>query len=431
MTPPERRLFDRIDSLRDRLFTWTAELVAIPTVNPYSGDASAGIETEGLDWFAARCRELGAAVRRVPVPPDVYARGGLIGPAGRSWKDRDNVVAEWVFGDGEGTCLLLNDHMDTVGTDGMTVPPFRPEVRDGRLYGRGSSDTKGGLMSGLVAVKALFDESAGLRGRVVFEAVVDEECNGGGAGTLACCLAGVTGDLVLCLDGSAGSLYTGCNGVATARLTVRGRAGHSSGSGSISAIDKAIAVKQAVDAFGREHTARWPMCLVNVGIFRAGTLPAIVPGEAEIQLNMSYPPEDAEAAVEQGMPWGGAIARARFEQAMADMAGRDPWFVEKPVEVGWIKDLYPFECDAANRWVLLAQRAASDAWGRPIPLSFLPAWFDAAHLARHLRAPVVGMGAGVSGAAHSSDEYVLLENLERNARAVALTLRRALAGGPA
>jgi acetylornithine deacetylase/succinyl-diaminopimelate desuccinylase-like protein len=41
------------------------------------------------------------------------------------------------------------------------------------------------------------------------------------------------------------------------------------------------------------------------------------------------------------------------------------------------------------------------------------------------------MGAGVSGAAHSSDEYVLLENLERNARAVALTLRRALAGGPA
>ena len=54
---------------------------------------------------------------------------------------------------------------------------------------------------GLVVVEALLKHGGGLNGRIVFESVVDEECNGGGAGTLACCEAGITGDVAICLDG--------------------------------------------------------------------------------------------------------------------------------------------------------------------------------------------------------------------------------------
>ena len=194
MDEHEQRVLREVARLQAQQLEWTRQLVRIPTVNPYSGDDSAACEAAGQDWFAGRVGELGAAVRRVAVPEDVYERGGIIGPAGRSWAGRDNVVGTWTLGGGDGPTVLINDHMDTVGTAGMTVAPFDPVEAEGRLYGRGTSDTKGNLVMGLVAVAAVLQHTAGLRGRIVFESVVDEECNGAGAGTLACCLAGITGD---------------------------------------------------------------------------------------------------------------------------------------------------------------------------------------------------------------------------------------------
>ena len=309
MTDREQALGARVDRLQDKLIDWTRQLVAIPTVNPYSGDSSAGSEAAGQDWIEARLRELGARTRRIPVPTDVYQRGGIIGPEGRSWEGRENVVAQWVVGDGRGPTLLLNDHMDTVGVEGMDHAPFDPVIKDGLMYGRGTTDTKGNLVVGLMAIEALLADAEGLGGAIVFESVVDEECNGGGAGTLACCLAGVTGDLALCLDGPKGVAHHGCNGIATARVVVEGRAGHGSRAGSVNAIDKAVAAKQAIDAFGAALRAEHPTCRTNVGVFRSGTLPAIVPGEAELQINMSYPPEEAARAERELGQWGGALFR--------------------------------------------------------------------------------------------------------------------------
>ena len=426
MNDDERELIERIESLRETLFAWTAELVAIPTVNPYSGDDSAGSEAVGLDWFADRCRAMGASVRRVPVPPDVYERGGMIGPRDRSWEGRDNVVAGWTLGTGDGPCILLNDHMDTVGTAGMEFDPFDPVIRDGRMYGRGTSDTKGCLATGLAAVQAL-REDAGLNGRVVFECVVDEECNGGGAGTLACCLAGVKGDVAICLDGYSGALHVGCHGVATARVIARGRAGHAARGGSVNAIDKGIAVKLALDAFAEEHRKAYPDCPVNLGIFRSGTLPAIVPDQAELQANMVYHVRDAERSEAGGQRWGGSVFCARVEHALSHLAESDPWFVEKPAEVEWIKDLYPFTSDPSHPFIQAAVAAASDVAGEPVPARVLPAWFDAAHLARKLGVPTIGMGSAADGTAHTASEYVILEDLVKGAKTVALTMRRILA----
>jgi len=424
MTGRERALLDEVAGLRDKITEWTADLVRIPTVNPYSGDDSAGCEAPGQDWIARRMRELGASVTRVPVPPDVYERGGTIGPAGRSWEGRDNVVAEWTLGDGGGPAILVNDHMDTVGTHGMKIAPFSAEVRGGKMYGRGASDTKGNLVMGLVAVEAFLRHSEGLNGRIVFESVVDEECNGGGAGTLACCLAGVRGDVVLCLDGHKGALHIGCNGIATARVVAKGRAGHSSGSDAVNAIDKGIAAKQAVESFARERQAAFPDCNINVGVFRAGSVPAIVPEEAELQINLSYDPSDAERAQREFGHWDGALFRSRFEAAMGRLRDEDPWFADHPAEVSWIKDLPPFLCDAADPLVRLTQEAASEIEGAEVKLEKLQAWFDGAHLALQLGVPVVGMGASAAGTAHSSNEYVVLDDLVAGAKAVALTLLR-------
>jgi len=428
MTDREQALLRHVDTLGERLVEWTAALVRIPTVNPYSGDSTAASEAAGQEWVAQRLQELGATVRRVPVPHDVYERGGFIGPADRKWDGRDNVVGEWLVGDGNGPCIILNNHMDTVGAEGMEFDPFDPVITDGRMRGRGASDTKGNLVMGLVAIEALLQHADTLNGKIIFESVVDEECNGGGAGAMACCLAGISGDFAICLDGPAGAINNGCNGVATARVLVRGRAGHSAEGEAVNAIDKAIVVKQAIDAFAQQRLSVFPTCHTNVGIFRSGTLPAVVPAEAELQINLCYDTTDARQSVARGHPWGGAMFRGRFEAAMNALADVDPWFRQQPVEVSWIKDLPPFYCDPSDPAISLAGEAASEVTGKPVEIEPMAAWTDACHLAEALKIPVLCMGAGTPGQAHSAHEHVRLDDLITGARIIALTLYRYFEG---
>lgn len=86
---------------------------------------------------------------------------------------RVNVVGV-LPGKGGGRSLILNGHMDTVGVDGMT-DPFSGEIREDRLYGRGSQDMKGSLAAMLGAIKALVDGDISLSGDLIFTAVADEE----------------------------------------------------------------------------------------------------------------------------------------------------------------------------------------------------------------------------------------------------------------
>ena len=93
---------------------------------------------------------------------------------------RPNVVAR--IGRSGGRSLLFNGHLDVVGVDGMTHPPFAPEERDGRLYGRGSCDMKGGVAA--MCAAAARAASAGCDGEIIVCAVVDEEFASLGTRTL-------------------------------------------------------------------------------------------------------------------------------------------------------------------------------------------------------------------------------------------------------
>lgn len=428
MNAHEQALLNRIDELRDSLVAQVRELVAIPTVNPFSGDLAPAGEAAGQDWIEARFKAQGASVRRIPVPADIYARCQVPGPPNRNWKNRENVVGEWNFGPG-GPTILLNSHMDTVGVDGMTIPPFDPVVKGDILYGRGSTDTKGSMMTGVIAIQALCESGLVKRGRILYETVVDEECSGGGAGTMACCEAGVTGDVAIVLDGGRGQVVTGCNGISTAWLNVKGRQGHSSYGTAISAIDKGIAVKNAIDAFMTDYARRYPGQKGTLGVFKSGTLPANVPGEAILAVNLKYALAEAIEAERQTGVWGGALFRKTFEAAMAAMGDVDPWFKEEPVAVSWTTDLYPYETDLTHPLVPTAVQAAEEATGVRPDASFLAAWYDGARLGRRLKIPVVGLGHGLHGQAHTAGEFVYISDLMAGARTVALTLLRLLTAG--
>jgi len=141
---------------RDYIIQKTTDLVKINSVNPSLSPGGKG-EAEIGTYVADSLNDLGLDVNVYKLKPD-----------------RVNVVGV-LKGAGEGRSLLLNAHMDTVGVDGMIIDPFGAEIRDGRLYGRGSQDMKGSLAAMMGAAKAFVDGGIELAGDLVITGVADEE----------------------------------------------------------------------------------------------------------------------------------------------------------------------------------------------------------------------------------------------------------------
>jgi acetylornithine deacetylase len=424
MTEAELAFLSRIESCRDRLIELTRALVRINTVNPYSGDPSFGSEAAGQEFVRAELDPLGPNIVLFDCPDDIYERSGAIGPRSRNFRGRPNLVAEFEFG--EGPRVVLNAHIDTVDTVGMTIPPFEPEVRDGKIWGRGSSDDKSGHAIAIVVLEALSEVAGDLGGSIVFESVVDEECNGSGAGTLACMDAGYCGDEAIMLDGEALEIIYGCSGVLTASVRVPGKAGHAAMAGTVNAIDKAIFVKGAIDALKAEREAANPGNRLNVGVFRAGTLPAVVPGLAEMQLNMTFSFHEAATLAEETGDWSGAPIREAFEERIAARAHEDDWLREHPPTVEWIKALPPYRVPPEHPLVSGLAAALRDALDREPVLLSLDAWGDAAWTDRVGGMPTVMFAPAMPGKAHSADECVEIEDIVGCAKVLGLYLYRRL-----
>ncbi|MBN1535822.1 MAG: ArgE/DapE family deacylase [Anaerolineales bacterium] len=149
--------------MNNQLKTLLSDLVAIDSINPDLVSGAAG-EAEIADFIAQWMENAGL---------EVYTHESAPG--------RNNVAAI-ARGSGGGKTLLLNGHMDTVGIEGMKNP-HSPDIRAGRLYGRGAFDTKGGLAACMLAASKA--KKLSLRGDVIFSAVVDEEYAGIGATKIA------------------------------------------------------------------------------------------------------------------------------------------------------------------------------------------------------------------------------------------------------
>ena len=153
----------------DSLTGLLADLVSIPSVNPM-GRALAGpdlLETRLTGFLEDWLGRNGIACRRQPVT------------AGR-----DNLLARFESS-GSSRTLLFDVHQDTVPTDGMTIDPFLPRIENGRMWGRGSCDIKGGMAAMLMALRRLCRDRPSGAASVVLACTVDEEFTHTGASQLA------------------------------------------------------------------------------------------------------------------------------------------------------------------------------------------------------------------------------------------------------
>jgi len=421
----EQAVLDEADRLSDDMIDLCRELVRINSVNPYSGDPDPGSEQDGQFFLKPILEEMGGAIRMFDPPADIYARMDVLGPKGRIFEGRPNLVAEFDLGR-PGRRIVINGHMDTVAVSDMTIDPFGAEIRDGRIWGRGTSDCKGGLSMGLTAIRTLLKFRDDLSGSIVYESVVDEECSGSGAGTLACCHEGYRGDMCIVVDGNELRITTGCGGCLTADVHVTGRTAHAASGEGISAVDKAIFVKEAIDAFKADREVRFPDAKLNLGVFRSGVHPAVVPGHADLSLNIAYKLEEAVEAERMGDGWGGTPIRRAFEGAITAQDKGDDWLRNHPSGIEWVKDLIPFATPGDSELVTGLEAACAEIVGHPPEIGPIAAWGDAAWLARKMDMPAVMFGPGVEPCCHAPDEYIEISHLTDGCRVLALFLFRML-----
>ena len=216
-------LREHISNHEEEILDWLKKYVAFASENR----PPAGNEGEAQEYIAEECRNLGLEVETFS--PEEVA-GIQTHPAwleGRDYSNnRINVNAVWK-GKGGGRSLLFSGHTDVAPfePDNWSIcRPFDPVSRDGKLYGRGTGDMKGGIGASFWAVKILKDMGFEPSGDIIFETVVDEEFAGGN-GTLASRLKGYNADLALYTEPSGMEICPAALGAFLGTLTVIGNPG--------------------------------------------------------------------------------------------------------------------------------------------------------------------------------------------------------------
>ena len=165
-TARRSRLFAEIDARRDDLIALTQDLIRIPTLNPPGRNYR-----DVCEYVGNRMRKRGFAVEMI------RAEGT---PGDSADYPRWNVLARRE-GAGAGDTVHFNSHHDVVEVgSGWTTDPFGGELRDGRIYGRGTCDMKGGLAASIIAAEVLVDLFPEFGGAVEISATADEETGGYG-----------------------------------------------------------------------------------------------------------------------------------------------------------------------------------------------------------------------------------------------------------
>lgn len=327
-------------------------------------------------------------------------------------------------GRGDGPTLMLNAHVDVVPpgdvaawTDGA---PFSGEIANGRLYGRGACDMKGGLVAAWWAIRALRRSRRPLAGDLLFATVVGEE--DGGLGTFALLRRGWRADACVIPEPTALDLVPANAGALTFRLQVRGHATHASRrTEGVSALERFWPIWIALQDLEKARNAevdplmqRWPMPYgLSIGRVRCGDWASSVPDllEAEGRLGVALGETPAQA-------------RQALEEAVAQACTRDAWLRDHPVQIEWWGGQFasgrlPEASDLLER-MRAAHLAASPAGSHPPAVWGAPYGSDLRLLSGLGGIPTLHYGPGDAGLAHGPNESVPLDEIATAAHALAL-----------
>jgi len=388
-------------------------LCAIPSVT--------GSETAARDHLALSLYTTGLDVRAWYADPATLAADPSF-PGMEVPRTTLPLVAGTLRGSRPGRRLLLVAHTDVVPPGDpttWTTPAFEPDIRAGRVFGRGACDMKGGLVAALAAIRAVSNAvgPSGLAGEVVLVGVPSEE--DGGAGTFAAIRAGYVGDAAVIPEPTRLEIVTVAAGAITFRLTVPGRAAHAStrreGVSALDNLELLHAALRADEAARNAAETRPEMRALGlpyatiIGTVRGGDWPSSLP-------------DRLVAEGRYGVRAGQTAAAAEVElRAVIDAAcAADPWLRDHPAMLDvWGGRFSSCEVPVDHPLPVGLAEAAGAVLGRRPSLVGVPYGSDMRLLINEGGTPCVLFGPGDVRVAHAADEHVALAEVVACARTLA------------
>jgi acetylornithine deacetylase len=358
----------------ERTLRLLRDLIRIKSVNPSLVPSGNG-EAEIAHFLGDYMRKMGLEVRYQELGP---ARANVIGI---------------LKGVGGGKILLLNGHIDTVGTEGMDIDPLDPKLEDGKVYGRGSVDMKGGVAAMVEAVDALVRSGTRLRGDVIVTCVGDEEYVSTGTEAV---VREYRADAAVNCEPSGLNVVIAHKGFAWIRIAVEGKAAHGSlPSEGVDAIVKAGHFLVELEKMGCGPLAKKVHPLVgqasvHASFINGGKELSTYPDRCVIELERRTIPGENRDTVEEEM-----------EALLKRLSSHDPAFKAKS-DVFFYRP--PFEVAPEEPIVQVLRRSCVEVLGREPEFSGSTAWLDSAIL-KDAGIPTAIFGASGWGA-HSAVEWV-------------------------
>jgi acetylornithine deacetylase len=388
-----------------------SDLIAIPSVNPM-GRALSGPEFfEGrvTDYLQKLFDQLGLRWQRQTVHPE-----------------RDNIFARL---DGDlpldqpGSLLLFEAHQDTVPVDGMTIPPWTPTIRDGRIYGRGSCDIKGGMTAMLGALARLAAEPARGRPTVIMACTINEEHGYTGATALSKMWSAGSDsifprrpDAAIVAEPTSLNVVVAHKGAVRWKCHTTGRATHSSQPQlGQNALYRMARVLLAFEAYQRDFVPTLPahpLCgraTLSVGTINGGLSVNTVPDQCTIEIDRRMIP---------GEEWSGVFKQVtgfvqNFPGIDFEVIHDDPYMKGSTLAEGK-------NAQVAGRMAEAARHTIGRCEQIGVPYGTDASTISAAGV------PSVVFGPGSIDQAHTRDEWLPLDELQQASDVLCEFVRRGL-----
>lgn len=431
MDERKQQVLSTIDQMRDEIIGVLSELVQIPSISPnYPGldkNEVLGGETRANEALAEHYRAIGCTV---DLWEEEQKRANLVGV---------------VKGSGGGRSLIFNGHIDTVPPgaheDWLDNNPYSGKVQDGKLYGLGSTDMKGGIVAQFGAARALAAAGVRLKGDLILESVVGEESMDHEAGTTATVRRGYKADAAIVSEPSSypvpltigpaspGLLYLVIN--VTGRATHPGiraefvRPGGAGDAIGVNAVEKGAQILAAIQrleqnwGMSKKHPFFRPgYFTIHPGVIVGGPpgplVPYIVSTYCRLECIVWYPPQEPVEDI-----------KAEIEDYVYTAARLDPWLAEHPPEIEWRNHWPPCLTDEQhpiiNTCVAAYEQAASTdpSFRQEAVIHGFAAVCDATWLNAG-GIPTIIYGPGDVLLAHTRNEFVPIEEVIMAAKTYAL-----------
>ena len=327
---------------------------------------------------------------------------------------RPNIICV-IKGSGKGYNLMFNGHMDTVPIYGWDtdIEPFSGVEKEGKIYGRGSSDMKGGIAAAMVAMSAIHQSGIKLKGDVIFTGVIGEE-GGGSIGTKNIVSNGPIPDMAIVCEPTDLNVSIAHRGSSSFVLTTKGKAAHSATPER--GINAILMMADALQTLRKElspklkqrrHRYMGPPTLTPA-VIQGGTRADVVPDFCEVRINYRYPPNEQPEKVKE-----------EIEVILKKLHNKNPEF---NAEINLPGKGPGMEIPRDHMIVNTLMKSIRHATGKTPKVVGSFFWTDASILVNQGNIPTALCGPGQEELAHSPNEYVEIDQLYQAAKAYALTI---------